>query len=216
MSSLMAGGGGGGGGSGSGVVAAPSAAELRRERILRNGQKRLDLLIGVKNSENDLASNAKLIGDASILSNVLAQEKGDSIASASRKSSLINSDIAPANKTKNPLIQQQQTSSSPTIPSSFNHLSHKPNLTSVTNSNQIITTEIKTNINNDSNISVIKESLTKCSFNGYSNKEIFIFFLIALCTSLSFVFEVSSYIYQVGCFIFLVKIAAETFQRISF
>lgn len=38
---------------------------------------------------------------------------------------------------------------------------------------------------------------SKCKFNGYSNKEITIMFLIALMTSLLFFFDKSQYLYNV-------------------
>lgn len=160
-----------------------SAAELRRERILRNGQKRLDLLIGVKNSENGLASNAPI--DVSMSSTAFGQERGDSIQNSNQINNI------ETNFTNTP---SHFHSTSPTTLTTSNHSANKSQLNNVNISKPNLT---ETSVNRNNNNVTKDDHSVKCSFNGYTNKEILIFFMIALCTSLSFLFDISPYIFQV-------------------
>ena len=162
-----------------------SAAELRRERILRNGQKRLDLLIGVKNFENGLASNAPI--DVSMSSIAFAQERGDSIQNSNQLNNI------ETNFTNTPLHFHSPFTPSSTTLTTSNNSANKSNLNSVNITKPNMT---ETSVNKNNNPTNDDQSV-KCSFNGYTNKEILIFFMIALCTSLSFIFDVSAYIGQV-------------------
>ena len=205
----------------------PSAAELRRERILRNGQKRLDLLIGVKNADNDfetpnmdncnaLPPFAHISSSSSTSSAAFVPATNESVHSR-KSSTTINSE-----SNSKALTQTAAAITEASQPQLNTHdsLAQKPNLNKNNNNNKISRTTISsTEVNpisrhdNSANKSV--DSQARCSFNGYSNKEILIFFLIALFTSLTFVFEMSAYIYQVHILLFTVlfntKIVASSF-----
>jgi hypothetical protein len=175
-------------------VSVPSAAELRRERILRNGQKRLDLLIGVKNAENDNCNALPPFAHISSSSSSAAFVPATDESVHLRKSStIINSESDSKAFTQTEASQLINTHDS---------LALKPNLNNNNNNNNnnrttISSTEVNSLSRNDNSTNKSVDTQAKCSFNGYSNKEILIFFLIALFTSLTFVFEMSAYIYQV-------------------
>jgi hypothetical protein len=185
-------------------VSVPSAAELRRERILRNGQKRLDLLIGVKNAENDL--------EAPKMDNCNALPPFAQISSSAAFVPAINESVH-IRKSSTTIDSESnskaftQTEASQAV-NTHDSLAQKPNLNlNNNNSNNtknsrttISSTEVNHISRHDNSANKCVDTQARCSFNGYSNKEILIFFLIALFTSLTFVFEMSAYIYQVHTF----------------
>ena len=145
-----------------------TVAELRRQRILKNCEKRLDLLIGVKNSDRNSENEfvPKFVDadpmstfkseNANNISNIVSQN-----ASIDKKISSTRETVSNISKTT---IDQHNLFRAPkvNVPENFEK--------------------------------------TKCSFNGYSNQEIFLLFSISLCSCIFFMFEISNYIYQVKFF----------------
>ena len=135
------------------------AAELRRQKILKNSQNRLNLLMGVKNenSEATPSETASPSADSTPISASTTpnEEPATHHQEPTHRRNRIGDTTERANLLAEPQIDQVQASKD------------SPN------------------------------SSTICKFNGYSNKEIVIFFLIALSTSLLFLFQRSDYIFQV-------------------
>lgn len=63
------------------------------------------------------------------------------------------------------------------------------------------TTDINFDLTKTNGIETPKTDQSKCKFNGYSDKEILMFFLMALGTSLMFLFDQADYIYKVNSFV---------------
>jgi hypothetical protein len=151
------------------------AAELRRQKILKNSQNRLNLLMGVKNEDSESSLNA--------IANEIKYPASDLIPNPA-------STTTPNESSANTSTQQQE-------------ITHRRK-----NSNRVGATTEKSNILPESKIEdqvqtepESSNNSTICKFNGYSNKEIVIFFFIALSTSLLFVFQKSDYIFQVIIYI---------------
>ena len=135
------------------------AAEQRRQKILKNSQNRLNLLMGVKN-ENSEAIPSETTSPSIDLTPI---------------SSITTPNEEPATHHQEPPQRRNRVGDT----------TERANLLAEPQIDQVQTPQDSSN------------SSTICKFNGYSNKEIVIFFLIALSTSLLFLFQRSDYIFQV-------------------
>ena len=181
------------------TAAQPTAAELRRERILKNGQKRLDILIGIKNSEHVQEP-----------SNYLSVAQSQASPAFSEPNFNLNDEhlISVTPKTNTKIVSSEsnflesnnmrKSSNSSSSSSSSSKSSSSKKKSNPTNLKEPMENKMPTP--GSLPLTTIANNQIKCSFNGYSNKEILIFFLIALCTSASFLFKQSYFIGQVKFF----------------
>lgn len=143
------------------------AAELRRQKILRNSSRRMELLMGIKNQ----GENSQPEPVAVIKPPLLVQTSKEPVSTSSSLQTVNNNHPLTHSPTEN-LVQRKKPSILFTKPVSESDL---------TSGGQI-------KISSDENIN------GNCKFNGYSNNEIAIMFLLAFATSLLFYFEQSAFI----------------------
>jgi len=154
------------------------AAELRRQKILRNKERRLELLLGIKNSNGDtdlpsinlMSCSSETTHFSSTLPSktetVTLLENGSSISSNS--STVRRASVSIGTNTSTTWLKQTKVAAAANTST--------VNKTPLDSSNESI--------------------LTRCRFTGNSNLEVLINFLIAFTTTLLFYFQKSDIIYH--------------------
>ncbi|CAF0766565.1 unnamed protein product [Brachionus calyciflorus] len=156
------------------------AAELRRQKILKNSEKRLQLLMGVKNSENQIK-----LGETVEPNESLRTRRVDETVSIGNKNNSNSTEI-------NQLNDHAKEISDLTINNNNNIPNSKLNLI---NEKSLIDDyeESESDVLNQNKKSNLPNDLSY-KFNGYSNIEILILFSLACFTSILFYLDFSQII----------------------
>lgn len=155
------------------------AAEQRRQKILRNSNRRMELLLGMK-QDSGLGTDQQQQQQPVVKQPLLVQTSTNKDTSSTLNGNeMLSTSYEPKASTSSVPVQRKKGSI----------LFSKPNETADLSTGQIRI--------NGSDTAALNSG--QCRFNGYSNNEILIMFLLALFTCMLFFFEQSYYIGQVGC-----------------